>query len=442
MNGVRLMRIRRALMFEIASVTILLFVALLAGSVWIGLSLFATGYILLSVFKPNIPMDIFSSGVVWGAMIPSPLLSLPLFILMSEVLVSAGLGRSLFSGLAPWLGRLPGGLLHVNVVGSTLFAAVSGSSAATTAIVGKVSLPELQARGYDRKLAMGSLAGAGTLGFLIPPSIIMIIYGVVAEQSILELFIAGVVPGLALALLYMSYIGIHQVLTGTQPRQEKASFGQRLQGLRDIGPVAVLIVAIMGALYLGLASVSELAAIGVLGAVLISIAMGQFSVSSMIAAGRRAVRTSAMIGLIIIGAALLNAAFGFLGIPKAVAAQIASLGLSPFVLIAVLLVFYVVLGMFLDGTSIIVMTLPITLPLVTAAGFHPIWFGIFVVVAVEISQITPPIGFNLFVIQSQTGESIGAIAKAAIPFFLILLGFALLLAVFPDLALWLPRTLQ
>ncbi len=429
-------------MFEIASVTILLFVALLAGSVWIGLSLFATGYILLSVFKPNIPMDIFSSGVVWGAMIPSPLLSLPLFILMSEVLVSAGLGRSLFSGLAPWLGRLPGGLLHVNVVGSTLFAAVSGSSAATTAIVGKVSLPELQARGYDRNLAMGSLAGAGTLGFLIPPSIIMIIYGVIAEQSILELFIAGVVPGLALALLYMSYIGIHQVLTGTQPKQEKASFKQRLQGLRDIGPVAVLIVAIMGALYLGLASVSELAATGVLGAVLISIAMGQFSVSSMIAAGRRAVRTSAMIGLIIIGAALLNAAFGFLGIPKAVAGQIASLGLSPFVLIAVLLVFYVVLGMFLDGTSIIVMTLPITLPLVTAAGFHPVWFGIFVVVAVEISQITPPIGFNLFVIQSQTGESIGAIAKAAIPFFLILLGFALFLAVFPDLALWLPRTLQ
>lgn len=429
-------------MFEIAGVTILLFVALLAGSVWIGLSLFATGYILLSLFKPNIPMDIFSSGVVWGAMIPSPLLSLPLFILMSEVLVSAGLGRSLFSGLAPWLGRLPGGLLHVNVVGSTLFAAVSGSSAATTAIVGKVSLPELQARGYDRKLAMGSLAGAGTLGFLIPPSIIMIIYGVVAEQSILELFIAGVVPGLALALLYMCYIGVHQVLTGTQPEQDRASLRQRLQGLRDIGPVAALIVAIMGALYLGLASVSELAAIGVLGAVLISIAMGQFSISSMIAAGRRAVRTSAMIGLIIIGAALLNAAFGFLGIPKAVAGQIASLGLSPFVLIAVLLAFYVILGMFLDGTSIIVMTLPITLPLVTAAGFHPIWFGIFVVVAVEISQITPPIGFNLFVIQSQTGEPIGAIAKAAIPFFLILLGFALLLAVFPDLALWLPRTLQ
>ncbi len=442
MNGDNWMLIWQMPMFEIASVTILLFVALLAGSVWIGLSLFATGYILLSIFKSNIPMDIFASGVVWGSIIPSPLLSLPLFILMSEVLVAAGLGRSLFSGLAPWVGRLPGGLLHVNVVGSTLFAAVSGSSAATTAIVGKVSLPELQKRGYDRQLAMGSLAGAGTLGFLIPPSIIMIIYGVVAEQSILELFIAGVVPGLTLALLYMSYIGLHQIVTKSQPKQDRPSMQERLQGLRDIGPVAALIIAIMSSLYLGLASVSELAAIGVLGAILISIMMGQFSMASMIAAGRRAVRTSAMIGLIIMGAALLNAAFGFLGIPKAVAAQIAALGLSPFLLIAVLLVFYVILGMFLDGTSIIVMTLPITLPLVTAAGFHPIWFGIFVVVAVEISQITPPIGFNLFVIQSQTGENIGTIAKAAAPFFLILLGFALLLAVVPDLALWLPRTLQ
>ena len=429
-------------MFEIASVTLLLFVALLAGSVWIGLSLFATGYVLLSIFKPNIPMDIFSSGVIWGSVIPTPLLSLPLFILMSEVLVAAGLGRSLFSGLAPWLGRLPGGLLHVNVVSSTLFAAVSGSSAATTAIVGKVSLPELQARGYDRQLAMGSLAGAGTLGFLIPPSIIMIIYGVVAEQSILELFIAGVIPGLTLALLYMAYIAGHQVVTGRQPASEHPSWTERLRGLRDIGPVAALITGIMGSLYLGLASVSELAAIGVLGAVIIAILMGRFSLHTMIRAGRRAVRTSAMIGLIIIGAALLNSAFGFLGIPKAIAGQIAALGLSPFALIVVLLAFYALLGMFLDGTSIIVMTLPITLPLVTAAGYDPIWFGIFVVVAVEISQITPPIGFNLFVIQSQTGESIGTIARAALPFFGILLAFALLLAIVPDLALWLPGTLQ
>ena len=429
-------------MFEIGAVTILLFVGLLAGSVWIGLSLFATGYVLLSVFKPNIPMDIFSSGVIWGSITPTSLLSLPLFILMSEILVTAGLGRSLFSGLAPWLGRLPGGLLHVNVVGSTLFAAVSGSSAATTAIVGKVSLPELEARGYDRKMAMGSLAGAGTLGFLIPPSIIMIIYGVVAEQSILELFVAGIIPGLTLAAIYMIYIAAHQTLSGTQPVQERTSWGERMRALREIGPVALLILAIMGSLYLGLASVTELAAVGVLGAVIISLITGHFSLPALIRAGRRAVRTSAMIGLIMIGAALLNAAFGFLGIPKAVAEVIAAFDLSPFALIVVLLAFYAVLGMFLDGTSIIVMTLPITLPLVTAAGYHPIWFGIFIVVAVEISQITPPIGFNLFVIQSQTGESIGRIARAALPFFLLLLAFALLLALVPQLALWLPGTMQ
>ncbi|MFT5048600.1 MAG: C4-dicarboxylate transporter DctM subunit, partial [Porticoccaceae bacterium] len=219
------------MMFEIGLVTILLFVALLSSSVWIGLSLFSTGYILLSLFKPNIPMDVFTGGLVWGSLIPKPLLSLPLFILMSEILVTAGIGKSLFSGLAPWLGRLPGGLLHVNVVGSTLFAAVSGSSAATTAIVGKVSLPELQARGYDRKLAMGSLAGAGTLGFLIPPSIIMIIYGVVAEVSILELFVAGVIPGFTLALFYMAYIAIQQHMSGTQPQVQKPSWQERRQAL-------------------------------------------------------------------------------------------------------------------------------------------------------------------------------------------------------------------
>ncbi|MEP0522171.1 MAG: TRAP transporter large permease subunit [Hyphomicrobiales bacterium] len=429
-------------MFEIGTVAVLLFAALLGSSVWIGLSLFATGYILLSLFKPNIPMDIFAGKVIWGATTSLELLSLPLFILMSEILVSARLGRSLFSGLAPWVGRLPGGLLHVNVAGSTLFAAVSGSSAATTAIVGRVTLPELEARGYNRNLAMGSLAGAGTLGFLIPPSIIMIIYGVMAEQSILELFVAGVIPGLSLALLYAGYIALHQIITRSQPKSASTSFADKIEGLRQIGPIAALIIAIIGSLYLGLASPTELAAVGVLGAMIIAALTGQFSLSGMIGAGRRAVRTSAMIGLIIIGAALLNSAFGFLGIPKAIAAEIAAFNLSPFALIAVLLIFYVIIGMFLDGTSIIVMTLPITLPLVTAAGYDPIWFGVFVVVAVEISQITPPIGFNLFVIQSQTGETIGAIARAALPFFLILLAFALLLAIVPELALWLPGTMQ
>lgn len=428
-------------MFETGLVALLLFIGFLGGSVWIGLSLFGTGYILLSIFKPNIPMDIFSGKVIWNATTSFELLSLPLFILMSEILVSARLGRSLFDGLSPWVGRLPGGLVHVNVAGSTLFAAVSGSSAATTAIVGRVTLPELQARGYDRSLAMGSLAGAGTLGFLIPPSIIMIIYGVVAEQSILELFVAGVIPGLALALLYSLYIAGHQVVTRSQPSSDRPDWPARLTGLRKIGPILGLIAGIMGSLYLGLASPTELAAVGVLGAAIFAGFSGNLDLASLIAAGRRAVRTSAMIGLIIIGAALLNSAFGFLGIPKAIAAEIAALGLSPFGLIVILLLFYVAIGMFLDGASIIVMTLPITLPLVTAAGYDPIWFGIFVVVAVEISQITPPIGFNLFVIQAQTNETIAAIARSALPFFVILLTFALILALMPDLATWLPSTM-
>jgi len=428
-------------MIETGLVALVLFAAFLAGSVWIGLSLFGIGYVLLAIFKPNIPLDVFSARVVWNAATSLELLALPLFILMSEILVSARLGRSLFSGLAPLVGRLPGGLVHINVAGSTLFAAVSGSSAATTAIVGRVTLPELQARGYNRRLAIGSLAGAGTLGFLIPPSIIMIIYGVVAEQSILELFVAGIIPGLLLAVLYSTYIGLHELATRSQPRSETYTFAQRLAGLREIGPVLALVGGIMGSLYAGLASPTELAAVGVLGAMIVSWTRGALNWQGLVYAGRRAVRTSAMMGMIIIGAALLNAAFGFLGLPRFLAGHIAAFELSPMVLIVVLLGFYILIGMFLDGTSIIVMTLPITLPLIIAAGFDPIWFGIFIVVAVEVSQITPPVGFNLFVIQSQTGEQIGAIARAALPFFCILVGFALCLALFPEIVLWLPGKL-
>lgn len=428
-------------MIETGLVALLLFAAFLAGSVWIGLSLFGIGYVLLAIFKPNIPLEVFSARVVWNAATSLELLALPLFILMSEILVSARLGRSLFSGLAPLVGRLPGGLVHINVAGSTLFAAVSGSSAATTAIVGRVTLPELKARGYNRRLAIGSLAGAGTLGFLIPPSIIMIIYGVVAEQSILELFVAGIIPGLLLAILYSTYIGLHELATRSQPRTESYTFAQRLAGLREIGPVLALVGGIMGSLYAGLASPTELAAVGVLGAMIVSWTRGALNWQGLVYAGRRAVRTSAMMGMIIIGAALLNAAFGFLGLPRFLAGHIAAFDLSPMVLIVVLLGFYILIGMFLDGTSIIVMTLPITLPLIIAAGFDPIWFGIFIVVAVEVSQITPPVGFNLFVIQSQTGERIGAIARAALPFFCILVGFALCLALFPKIVLWLPGKL-
>ncbi|PRX08051.1 UNVERIFIED_ORG: tripartite ATP-independent transporter DctM subunit [Martelella mediterranea] len=429
-------------MVEIGAVTLLLFVVLLLGSVWVGLSLFGVGYILLAIYKPNIPLDAYSGMLMWKAGTAPELLALPLFVLMSEILVIARLGRSLFSGLAPWMSRLPGGLVHVNVAGSALFAAVSGSSAATTAIVGQVTLPELQARGYDRRLSIGSLAGAGTLGFLIPPSIIMIIYGVVSEQSILRLFLAGVVPGLLLACLYSLYIAVTHTVSGERRTAERFSWSDRWRGLADIAPLLALIAGVMGALYSGLASPTELASVGVLGALLLAAARRELSLANLAKAGTRAVRTSAMIGLILIGAALLNAALGFLGLPRAVAGWIAVLDLAPFALITLLLLFYVVIGMFLDGTSIIVMTLPITLPMVTSAGFDPIWFGVFVVVAVEISQITPPVGFNLFVIQAQTGETMGKLLRAVAPFFLILVAFALLLVIFPQIVLWLPGKME
>ena len=258
-------------MLEITIVTLILFIALLLGSVWVGLSLFGVGYLLMAIFKPNVPLAIFSGKLMWSSATSLELLALPLFVLMSEILVTARLSRSLFTGLSPWVSRFPGGLTHINVAGSTLFAAVSGSSAATTAIVGKVTLSELLARGYDKNLSIGSLAGAGTLGFLIPPSIIMIIYGVVAEQPILELFVAGIVPGLLLAVFYSTYIGLHQLITRKGPPQETYTWSDRWRGLREIGPIAALIVGIMTSLYAGLASPTELAAVGVSGAIIISV---------------------------------------------------------------------------------------------------------------------------------------------------------------------------
>ena len=428
-------------MLEIALATLALFAVFLLGSVWVGLSLFGAAFTLLAVFKPNLPLVAYTGKLLWNALTAQELLALPLFILMSDILVTARLGQSLFSGLAPWVSRLPGGLLHVNVAGSTLFAAVSGSSAATTAIVGRVTLPELEARGYDKKLSVGSLAGSGTLGFLIPPSIIMIIYGVAAQESIIELFIAGVVPGFLLAAIFVVYIAIAHTISGRREEKTVYSWADRWRGLREIGPVGLLVGGIMGTLYFGLASPTELAATGVLGAMILSWARGGLSLANLTIAGRNAVATSAMMGLILAGAALLNAGLGFLGLPKAVAGQIAMLELSPMMLIAFLLGFYVLIGMFLDGTSIIVMTLPITLPLVVAAGFDPIWFGIFIVVAVEISQVTPPVGFNLFVIQSRTGLSMAFLFRAVFPFFLLMLGFAMLIALFPQIVLWLPNTL-
>jgi len=430
-------------MTEVAVVLIALLAVILGAGIWIGLALMATGGIALMIFR-SMPVEALLGQIVWNTTTLSELVSLPLFVLMAEILFRTKLAASMFDGLAPWTSRLPGRLLHINVLACTMFAAVSGSSAATAATVGRITLDELEKRGYDRKLAIGSLAGAGTLGFLIPPSIVMIVYGVLSNTSILKLFIAGVLPGLALALLFMGWIVVKAKL---DPRvapldAERIGWPARLRSLPKLLPILALIGVIIGSMYAGWASPNEAAIVGVIGSLIIAGIQRTLTRRHFFDALMGTVKITCMIGLILAGAAFLSSAVGFLGIANQVAAGIAALGLGKFGLILLLLLIYGILGCFLDGISCIVMTIPITLPLVVAAGFDPIWFGVFLVVAVEMSQVTPPVGFNLYVLQGLSGESMGVVAKAALPFFVIMVLFAILLAVFPGMVMWAPNNIS
>ncbi len=413
---------------------------LLLVRLWVAIALFASGVFALSLIQ-NLPIGKILAVSIWNVTTSTELLALPLFILMAEILSQTHLSRSMFRGLAPWTARLPGNLLHVNIIGCTLFAAISGSSAATALTVGRITLKELFARGYDKSLVIGSLAGAGTLGFLIPPSLILIIYGVLAEASILKLFIAGIAPGLALAAFYSAYIGLRSILNpGLTPSQaERPSWHERLLGLAALLPVALLIFSVIGSFYFGIASPTEAAAVGVFGAIVIAAGQGQLTPSTLATALLCAVRTSSMAGLILAAGSFFSVSLAYLGAPQAVADFIASMNLTGVHLIFVLLALYLVLGLFLDGMSTIIMTLPITLPLVVAAGYDPVWFGIFLVLAVEMAQITPPVGFNLFVLESLTNEPIGRIARYAFPFFLITMGVTVLIALFPQIVLFAVR---
>ncbi|KAA0018140.1 TRAP transporter large permease subunit [Salinicola corii] len=421
-----------------------LLVALLASGVWVGLGLAGVGIVSLETFRGFMPVEKLLAQTVWNAATSAELVALPLFILMGELLFRSRLTQLLFDGLAPWVDRIPGRLLHTNVLGCTLFAAISGSSAATTATVGRITSNELMRRGYDARIAAGSLAGAGTLGFLIPPSTIMIIYGVLAQVSILKMFIAGIVPGLLLALAFMSYLGVYALSRPGQlpPRQRGLEWQDYLRALTQLGPVALLIAFVIGSMLTGMATPTEAGAVGVLGALIVCVLQRCLNWKSLWSALMGAAQITSMIGLIIVGAMFLSVAMGFLNVPRTIADAIGSLGLSPLALVAMLLVFYVVLGMLLEGMSIIVMTLPITLPLIIQAGFDPIWFGVFLVLVVEMAQITPPVGFNLFVINGITGMKIGQIARAVLPFFLIMVAFTLLLALVPEIVTWLPDHLQ
>jgi tripartite ATP-independent transporter DctM subunit len=423
--------------------------ALLLSSLWIAAALILTGIVGMLIYDVNLPpaISIFDkigdllSGSLYDSLNSWSLAALPLFILMGEILYRSAISDRLLTGLIPWMGRIPGRLLHINVAACSLFAAVSGSSAATTATVGKITLAELSKRGYSKALAIGSLAGSGTLGFLIPPSLIMIIYGVLADVSIGKLFIGGILPGVMLATLYSGYIMIAATLdpSAVPDTQERYGWRERLASLRDLLPTFLLIALVLGSIYGGFATPTEAAALGVLGALLLSLWFRSFSAAMLRDALSHAVRTTVMISFIIAGAGFLSQVVGFLGIARAVSEYIASLGLSSYSLILVVGIMYLFLGMILDGISIVVMTLPIVLPIVTAAGFDPLWFGIFLVFMVELSQVTPPVGFSLFVIQAISGEPIGRIVRYTMPFFFLMVAAVVIITLFPEIALWLPR---
>jgi C4-dicarboxylate transporter, DctM subunit len=423
------------------ALVILLFV-ILGSSVWIGMSLLAVGMIAME-FVSSRPVGDGMALTIWGATSSWTLTALPLFLWMGEILFRTRLSEDMFKGLAPWFNRLPGRLLHVNVIGSTIFAAVSGSSAATCATIGRISLPELRSRGYPESLAVGTLAGAATLGLLIPPSIIMIVYGVAADVSIAKLFIAGVVPGLLLATLFMGYIVIWSLFNKDKvpAADDDMSLRQKLHAARHLIPVVALIVVVLGSIYSGVATATEAAAIGVLGALVLSAAEGNLSWKSFSEGVAAACRVYCMIGLILAGAAFLTLAMGFVGLPRHLAEFIGALHLSPLVLVLALTVFFLVLGCFLDGISMVVLTIGVLMPTVQAAGLDLIWFGIFVVLVVEVAQITPPVGLNLFVLQGLTGHQITYLARTVLPMFLLMLGAILIIFFFPELVLWLPKNM-
>ncbi|CAB5111891.1 TRAP dicarboxylate transporter, DctM subunit, unknown substrate 5 [Olavius algarvensis associated proteobacterium Delta 3] len=417
----------------------ILFLALACG-IWVGFSLFIVGFLGMVLFSPLPPGPNMASSV-WATIEKWEYVALPLFILMGEILYRSGISEKLFKALVPWLYRLPGGLLLMNIVSCTLFAAVSGSSAATTATVGRITLAEFDKLGYDKSLAMGSLAGAGTLGFLIPPSLIMIVYAILAEVSIGKMFMAGVLPGLLLAGVYSTYIiyrGIRNPEIAPQS-QETYSWKERMLGLKDLAPTLLLILMVLGSIYGGVATPTEAAAIGVFGATVFASVNRRMNFKIMFDCLVGAVKTNAMIMLIVVGAGFLSRVMGYLGIPAAITTAITGLGLSPYLLMILLGAFYILLGCLLDGFSIVVMTLPIALPMVVAAGFDPIWFGIYLILMVEVSQITPPVGFNLFVIQGLTNEPIMRIAVYALPFFFLMLLTTAILTIFPEIALYLPE---
>jgi len=416
---------------------------LLGTGVWVALSLIGVAYVAMLMFS-NAPISAVMPTTIWSSLSTWTLTALPLFIWMGEILFRTRLSSDLFQGLAPWVNRLPGRLTHVNVLGCGIFAAVSGSSAATAATVGQMSLPELDKRGYDNSLSIGSLAASGTLGLLIPPSIILIVYGVSVNVSIGRLFLAGVIPGLVLMGLFVGYIAVWSLINRSKmpPPEPALPWREALYRVRLLLPIICLIVVVIGSIYAGIATATEAATLGVVGSLIIAKISGGLTRESFFKSLFGATRTSCMIAFILAGAAFLTTAMGFSGIPRALALWIDAMDLSPYALLLALMLLYLVLGCFLDGISMVVLSTSVVMPMVQQAGIDLIWFGIFLTIMVEIAQITPPVGFNLFVVQGITDRDIFYIAKAVLPFFLLMLLMILLLTLYPAMATWLPTTMM
>ena len=426
------------ILLTIFFISVLLF--FLGSGIWVALSMIGVSAIGMMLFTSR-PVGDAMATTIWGTSSSWTLTALPLFVWMGEILFRTKLSENLFKGLAPWMQKLPGGLIHVNVVGCALFAAISGSSAATVATVGKMSIPELRKRNYPEKILLGSLAGSGTLGLLIPPSIILIIYGVAVQESIAKLFIAGIIPGIMIALIFMSYVIIWSLFNKKDmPRIiEEYSFLEKVKKSKQLLPVIILISAVIGSIYTGIATATEAASLGVVGALILSYFQKSLNLETFRSSLLGATKTSCMIAFILAGSTFLSLAMGFTGLPRNLAIWIQNMDLSPYVLIFVLMIFYIILGMFLDGISAVVLTMAIIEPMIRQAGFDMIWFGIFLVIVVEMAQITPPVGFNLFVLQGMANKDMGYIARSAFPLFLLMVLAVVLVVIFPEIALWMPE---
>ena len=416
---------------------------LLGSGVWVGLALMGVAYVGMALFTTRPPGDAMMT-TIWTSSSSWTLTALPLFIWMGEILFRTRLSEDMFKGLSPWMAPLPGGLVHTNIVACTVFAAVSGSSAATLTTVGKMSIPELRKRNYPENMIIGTLAGAATLGLMIPPSLTLIVYGVTINESIAKLFMAGVIPGIVLASMFMGYVAIMSKFSKNfSPTAEpKMTFLEKVKNSRFLIPVVLLIIVVIGSMYTGLATATEAAAFGVVGSMVLALGQGSLNWSTFVESLLGAVRTSAMIALILAGASFLSLSMGFTGLPRGLADFIGGLELSKFSLLMALLVFYIILGMFLDGISSVVLTMAVVEPMIRQAGIDLIWFGIFIVVVIEMAQITPPIGFNLFVLQGMTNHQMNTIARAALPMFFIMVLMVFVLIALPELATWLPEQVR